>query len=109
MPGTGALPTVGIAAALLILVAVLRRARGRRTAATAPTWASGQRIEPALLWTGAGFTKPVRLVLESILRPEREISVRVEGGIVQSVAYSGRVPLLIEERIYRPVVAASLR
>ena len=109
LPGTGALPTAGIAVALVVLVAVLRRARGERTAATAPTWASGQRIEPALLWTGAGFTKPVRLVLESLLRPEREISVRIEGGIVQSVAYSGRVPLLIEERVYRPVVAAALR
>ena len=68
-PGTGALPTLALAAALVCLVVVLRLARGRRTAATAPTWASGQRIEPALNWTSAGFTKPVRLVLESLLRP----------------------------------------
>ncbi len=108
-PGTGSLPTLALAAALVGLVAVLRLARGRRAAATAPTWASGQRIEPALNWTGAGFTKPVRLLLESLLRPEREISVHVEGGIVQSVSYTGRVPLLVEERIYRPVVAAALR
>jgi hydrogenase-4 component B len=108
-PGTGALPTLGLAAALVCLVVVLRLARGRRRAATAPTWASGQRIEPALNWTGAGFTKPARLVLESLLRPEREISLQVERGIVQSVTYRGRVPLLIEERIYAPVAAAALR
>jgi hypothetical protein len=51
----------------------------------------------------------VRLVLESLLRPEREIAVQVEGGIVQSVSYRGRVPLLIEERVYAPVAAAALR
>jgi hypothetical protein len=107
-PGTGGLPTLALAAALVCLVAVLRLARGRRTAAPAPTWACGQRVEPALNWTSAGFTKPVRLVLESLLRPEREIAVRVEGGIVQSVSYRGRVPLLIEERVYAPLAAAAL-
>jgi hydrogenase-4 component B len=107
-PGTGGLPTLGLAAALVGLVAVLRLARGRRAAA-APTWVCGQRVEPALNWTSAGFTKPVRLVLESLLRPEREIAVQVEGGIVQSVSYRGRVPLLIEERVYAPVAAAALR
>jgi hypothetical protein len=44
-----------------------------------------------------------------LLRPEREISVHVEGGIVQSVSYRGRVPLLIEERIYAPLAATALR
>ena len=107
--GTGSLPTLALAAGLVGLVVVLRLARGRRRAATSPTWASGQLVEPALNWTSAGFTKPVRLVLESLLRPEREISLQVEHGIVQSVTYRGRVPLLIEERIYAPVAAAALR
>ena len=66
-------------------------------------------MEPVLNWTSAGFTKPVRIVLESLLRPEREIAVAVEGGIVQSVSYRGRVPLLIEERVYAPVASAALR
>jgi len=107
-PGTGALPALALAAALVCLVVLLRLARGRRSA-TAPTWASGQPVEAALHWTSAGFTKPVRLVLESVLRPEREISLRSERGIVQAVAYRGRVPLLIEERLYAPAAAAALR
>jgi hydrogenase-4 component B len=107
-PGTGGLPTLALAGALVCLVAALRLARGRRTAAPAPTWASGQRVGPALHWTSAGFTKPVRLVLESLLRPERAIDVQVEGGIVRSVSYRGRVPLLIEERVYAPLVSAAL-
>jgi hydrogenase-4 component B len=108
-PGTGGIPTVALAATVVVLVGALRLARGRRVAASAPTWACGQRVEPALNWTSAGFTKPVRLVLEGLLRPEREISVRVEGGIVQSVSYRGRVPLLIEERVYAPLAGAAVR
>jgi hydrogenase-4 component B len=108
-PGTGGIPTVALAATVVVLVGALRLARGRRVADSAPTWACGQRVEPALNWTSAGFTKPVRLVLEGLLRPEREISVRVEGGIVQSVSYRGRVPLLIEERVYAPLAGAAVR
>ena len=37
--------------------------------------------------------------------PEREITVAREGGVVQEVAYSGHVPHLIDERVYRPARA----
>jgi hypothetical protein len=43
-----------------------------------------------------------------VLRPQRQISVRTEGGVVQEVAYSGRVPQLIDERLYVPAVRATL-
>ena len=95
--------------AVVVVFIALRLARGRHVAAASPVWASGQRLEPALRWTSAGFTKPVRLVLEGLLRPEREITVCTEGGIVQSVRYRGRVPLLIEERVYAPLTAGALR
>jgi hydrogenase-4 component B len=108
LPGTGGLPTAGIAVALVALTAGLVRLRGRRVAAPAPTWASGQLVEPELLWTSAGFTKPLRLVLEAVLRPEREIVVRTEGGVLQEVSYSGRVPHLLEERVFRPIVGRAL-
>ena len=49
--------------------ALLVRLRGRRSAAPAPSWACGQRSCRALAWTSAGFTKPLRLVLEVVLRP----------------------------------------
>jgi hydrogenase-4 component B len=108
LPGTGSLPTLGIALVLVALTATLALARGRRSAAAAPTWVCGQPVENRLAWTSAGFTKPLRLVLETILRPEREIAVRTEGGVVQGVSYSGHVPHLIDERLYRPVVRVSL-
>jgi hydrogenase-4 component B len=107
-PGTGSLPTIGIALILCALAPALVFLRGRRVAAPAPTWVCGQLVQPQLRWTSAGFTKPLRLVLEAVLRPEREISVRSDGGVVQEVAYSGRVPQLIDERLYVPAVRLAL-
>jgi hydrogenase-4 component B len=108
LPGTGSLPTVGIAVALVGVSTALALLRGGRRASLAPTWACGQLVEPALRWTSAGFTKPLRLALEVVLRPEREVSSRTEGGVLQEVAYTGHVPHLIEERVYRPIERASL-
>jgi hydrogenase-4 component B len=108
LPGTGSLPTLGIAASLALLTGGLVALRGRGSAAPAPAWASGQILVPALDWTSAGFSKPLRLTLEAVLRPERERAVRVDGGVVQEVTYRGRVPQLLDERLYRPAVALGL-
>jgi hydrogenase-4 component B len=107
-PGTGSLPTAGIAVALVSITAALGAVRGRRSAAPAPTWVCGQPVEAPLDWTSAGFTKPLRLVLEAVLRPEREITARVEGGVLRDVSYRGHVPHLIDDRVYRPVQRTSL-
>jgi hydrogenase-4 component B len=72
-------------------------------------WACGQRVEPPLAWTSAGFTKPLRLVLESLLRPQREHTVRVQGGVVQEVVFEAEVPHLFDTLIVDPASAAALR
>ncbi len=77
-------------------------------AAQAPTWACGQLVEPSLAWTSAGFTKPLRLVLETVLRPEREVEVVSRGGIVQRVSYTGGVPHLFDVHLYRPITRLAL-
>ncbi len=107
LPGTGSLPSPGIAVVLVALTAGFALLR-TRSAAPAPSWACGQLVEPQLAWTSAGFTKPLRLVLESVLRPEREIVVQTQGGVVQEVTYRGHVPHLIDDRMYRPLVRLSL-
>jgi hypothetical protein len=48
-------------------------------------------------------------VLEVVLRPQREISSRTSAGVLQEVAYSGHVPHLIDDRLYRPVGRAAFR
>ena len=108
LPGTGSLPAPGIALVLAGLTGAFVSFRGRRRAAPAPTWACGQPVGRELNWTSAGFTKPLRLVLQLALRPEREIEVVTERGVVQTVSYSGRVPHLIDERVYGPLARISL-
>jgi hydrogenase-4 component B len=103
LPGTGSLPTPFIALIVVGLAAVLVGLRGRNTAAVAPTWLCGQAVEPRLRWTSAGFTKPLRLALEPVLRPRREITSRQEGETMLDVEYRGEVPHLVDERIYAPV------
>ena len=107
IPLTGSIGTLAVVLLLVALVAVLVRLRGRRAAVT-PHWVCGQLVEPALQWTSAGFTKPLRLGLEVALRPTRTVLVRRSQGIVTGVDYAGDVPHLFETLLYGPIVRASL-
>jgi hydrogenase-4 component B len=108
LTGTGGLPTLGLGLILAVLVALLVLARGKRRAAAAPAWTCGQRVDPALNWTSAGFTKPLRLALEVVLRPERAVTLERKNGVVQRLTYSGSVPHLFDTLLYRPVVRWAL-
>lgn len=107
-PGSGGLPTLGVGLVLALLVVMLVAVRGSRRAAVAPVWACGQRVEPALRWTSAGFTKSLRLTLEHALRAERVVDVDEKGGVVQAVMYRGAVPHLFDTLLYEPVVRRAL-
>jgi hydrogenase-4 component B len=109
IPGTGSLPTLALAVGVGVLVTLLMAARGSRRAAGAPTWACGQQLVPALQWTSAGFTKPVRLVLEALLRPSRELEIERDGAIVKRVSYTADVPPLVDRALVEPAVRAGLR
>lgn len=108
LPGTGSLPTGGIAIVLVAIAGALVLLRGRRAAEPAPSWACGQLVGPELEWTSAGFTKPLRLVLEAVLRPQREVTTTTTRGVVQEVSYAGRVPHLIDDHVYEPAAKAAL-
>jgi hydrogenase-4 component B len=109
VPGTGSLPTLAIAIALIALTATLVRLRRGRAAAPSPVWACGQPAAPALNWTSAGFTKPLRLVLEGVLRPRRSITMLRSGGTLERITYSGEVPSLVDTLLYEPTVRVALR
>jgi hydrogenase-4 component B len=109
VPGSGGLPTLAIIATLALLVVLVRVARGSRRAAPAAVWTCGQSPAPAFGWTSTGFTKPLRLVLESVLRPRREIDRTDAGGVLQRVDYSGAVPHLFDTLLYDPAMRVALR
>ncbi len=107
VPGTS-LPTLGVAAALVAVAAMLFVARGRRRAAPAPAWACGQPIDPKLSWTSAAFTKPLRLSMWGVLRPERRVEAVMRGGVLHEVRHEGGVPHLFDSLLYAPVLRAAL-
>ena len=108
VPGTGGLPTLWLGLLVAAFVAVLVAVRGKRRAAAAPVWACGQRVEPPLRWTSAGFTKPLRLVLEAVLRPQRAVELTEVDGVQQGLSYRASVPHLFDTLLYRPVVRWAL-
>lgn len=107
IPGTGSLPSPWLLLGIVALSAGLWFLRGSRRSAPVPAWACGQRIEPALDWTSAGFIKPLHLVLEGVLRPSREIVTEREHGLVRSVAYRGEIPHLFDSHMYGPAWRAA--
>jgi hydrogenase-4 component B len=108
IPGTGSLPSPWLLLGLLALSGLLWRLRGSRRVAPTPAWACGQRIEPSLEWSSAGFTKPLRLVLEAVLRPRREIEAVHERGQLRSIRYRGEIPHLFDTLLYGPVQRGAL-
>ena len=102
--GTGGLPTIAIFILITGFTAVLARARGRRTAASAPAWTCGQTIEPSLGWTSSGFTKVLRLSWQWLIRPQHEVAVVRSHAIVRSVTYRGDVPHHFDTVLYSPLL-----
>lgn len=74
-----------------------------------PAWTCGQVIVPRLQWTSAGFTKPLRLVLETVLRPRRELRIEEDAGLVREVRYRLEVPHLFDTVLYGPTQRAAMR
>jgi hydrogenase-4 component B len=103
IPGTGSLPSPWLLLGVVFLTGLLWLLRGSRRAAPVPAWACGSRAEPALAWSSAGFTKPLRLALEGVLRPRREVTTLREHGLVRSVRYRAEVPHLFDTALYGPL------
>jgi hydrogenase-4 component B len=111
VPGTGGLPALGLVIGLAALTTLVWRITSAPTRSrAAPAWTSGQAVEPSLAWSSAGFTKPLRLVLEAVLRPKREFDiVELPGGAVAGVSYHAEVPHLFDSLLYGPAHRAALR
>ncbi len=108
IPNTGSLPSPWLLLGIVGLTGLLWLLRGSRRAAPVPVWACGSRSEPALAWSSAGFTKPLRLALEGVLRPQREVTTIREHGLVRSVRYRGETPHLFDTALYGPMRRGAL-
>jgi hydrogenase-4 component B len=90
-------------------VLVFATTRRAAPAVATPTWISGQPQDDRLAWSSAGFTKPLRLVLEPLLRPERAVVTVSKGALVRSIEYRSVTPHLFDTLIFGPLERVSLR
>lgn len=109
LPGTGSLPIVSLLGALAVLTWLFARARGPRRAAPAPVWTCGQHDDPQVAWTLAGFTKPLRLMADPVLRTRRETVTSGDTPVVEAVRFRGDVPHLFDTHVFEPLVGAASR
>ncbi len=107
--GTGSYLPLPIGLALAALTLMLVAVRGRRRSAPTPAWVGGQPAAAELRWTSVAFTKPLRLVLEALLKPHRRVETTRVGGVLQSVTYKGDVPSLLDTALYEPTIRIGLR
>ena len=61
-------------------------------------------------YSALGFTKPLRLIFEPVLRAHRDVEVLEEGSpyFARRVRYRHAVPALYEQYLYQPFVQAVL-
>lgn len=104
LPGTGGFAPLGILVVLVVVCAGLLWLAGRRpSAAATAAWACGQHVEPALAWTSAGFSNPLRVVLRFVYRPDRDVRVGTRDGVVTEVTYRAEIPHLFDTALYEPL------
>jgi NADH:ubiquinone oxidoreductase subunit 5 (subunit L)/multisubunit Na+/H+ antiporter MnhA subunit len=83
---------------------------GARTVRRAPSWACGAKLDARMQYSALGFTKPLRLIFEPVLKAESELEVLEEGSpyFARKLRHRSGVPQLIERLAYQPVVQAVL-
>lgn len=92
------------------LAAALGAAIVRRRTSRGETWACGGTLTPAMTYTASGYSKPVRIAFQRIVRPSRMLQ-QTAGDLYFPVRYvyvSG-VGAFAEAYLYRPAVALVLR
>jgi hydrogenase-4 component B len=94
----------------VLALVVSRLRRGRAAERVAPSWSGGTRATADQQYTALGFTQPLRLVFEPVLRPERGVEV-LEGDspwFARRLRHRSVVPPWFERTLYRPLVHALL-
>jgi formate hydrogenlyase subunit 3/multisubunit Na+/H+ antiporter MnhD subunit len=102
---------VGVVAATAT-VAVAARGLGRARRRQ-PAWACGDGpLTARMEYTATSFAEPLQRVFDDVLAPERDIDVTHAGESryhVEAIRYHQRIPDRIENRLYRPILAAVAR
>ncbi len=88
----------------------LRVGTGPRAVRRAPSWSGGAPLGARMQYSALGFTKPLRLIFEPVLRGQREVEVLEEGSpyFARRVRVTASVPDLLERIVLAPIVRSVL-
>jgi formate hydrogenlyase subunit 3/multisubunit Na+/H+ antiporter MnhD subunit len=114
LPGTaGSISPLWLSAGLIIATAVaLAVAAFRRSPqeVSRPLWACGaDTVSARMQYTATSFAEPLQRVFDDVLQPETDIEITHHAEsryLVDRVAFRVRIGDAVEERLYRPVLAA---
>lgn len=100
----------GLAVVGLLPWLIARLLTGRGRARISPTWVCGVRLEPRMQYSATGFAKPIRLIFQALIRPQRTIELEqpVSRFFVRSVRYEERVQPIYERHLYQRAVGVLL-
>jgi formate hydrogenlyase subunit 3/multisubunit Na+/H+ antiporter MnhD subunit len=93
-------------------VAVLARRRGRGRLRQAAWDCGAGPLTARMEYTATSYAEPLQRVFDDVLAPERDVDVThdVESAYhIDAIRFRQRIPDRIENRLYRPVIAALQR
>jgi hydrogenase-4 component B len=102
--------TLGLLAAAVLSVGVLRAVATRRARRAARLWdCGGGPLSARMEYTATSFAEPLQRVFDDVLAPEQDVDVdhfEESRYLVRAVAYRRAVPDRVERRLYQPVLDA---
>jgi hydrogenase-4 component B len=102
---------VGLLAAVIVTLGVVRAAGSAPTRRGAETWGCGRSVQTARMeYTATSFAEPLQRVFDDVLRPDLDVAVdhRAESRYyVEAVRYHQGIRDAVEHRLYAPVLRAA--
>lgn len=120
LPGLDVSPLDGAYAplalvALLVLLGLLpwlvtRLVGGRGRTRIAPPWVCGIELQPRMQYSATGFAKPIRIIFQAVIRPQRSVVLDrpTSPYVVRAVRYEESVQPIYEQHLYQRGVALLL-
>jgi hydrogenase-4 component B len=83
------------------LVARLIGGRGRTR--IAPPWVCGIELQPRMQYSATGFAKPIRIIFQTVIRPQRSVVLErpTSPYVVRAVRYDESVQPIYEQHLYQ--------
>jgi hydrogenase-4 component B len=102
---------IGLLAAVIATLGVVRAVGSAPTRRGAETWGCGRSVQTARMeYTATSFAEPLQRVFDDVLRPDLDVAVdhRAESRYyVEAVRYRQGIRDAVEHRLYTPVLRAA--